>query len=757
MVRKVSSFLLGSCALLGASVASAQDVTSGGAVLEEITVTAQRRAQNIQDAPLSVQALTADSLAAAGVGGTQNLQSAVPGLVFNNNLTAALPYIRGVGQNTGSLGVESPVAMYIDGVYLVGPANGIFNLTNVERVEVAKGPQGTLFGRNTTGGVIHVITREPEQELSWSGGLGYGNFDTRSANAYVTTGVGSNLATSLSGYYEDRNEGYINNVFLNQELGQSENYGVQNKWLWDASEQTELGLNLFYNYRSGFQGTTNAVYEGDVADDRVTGHLGPYTTSAGIPTPNLDEQWLAALTLRHDFGWARLTNIASYHDLRDRFNFVQNAEPLHDPFLIGRAAVTQYVFGSQETVTEELQLQSQADADLQWTAGLFYLHDRTGLDVLDYRENQFIFQGSGANDIVSRQETDSYAAYLDGSKTIFGKTRLTLGARYSKDEKEVTGRVNTVTASGAIVTTTPAAPGGTFAPLETPKSWAEWSYRAVLDHHFNEDVMGYVSYNRGFKSGLYNITVFFNQPVDPEIVDAFEVGLKNELFGRRLRLNVAAYYYDYKDVQLRQTVSAFPGRFLLLNAADATVQGIDADFSAVVTENLRIDGGISYLDAKYDNFPGAPVAIPNPVSLPLPAGCSVVGAALPPSAAFVGGNTTVSCNLVDSRMIRSPEITGNLGVRYTANFSSGAKLTFSVNDHYNDGFLWDADGRLRQEAYHDVSASITWALSSGRWDVTMWGRNLADEEIHATASAGGTTTFAPGLPRTYGISFNVRN
>jgi iron complex outermembrane receptor protein len=329
--------------------------------------------------------------------------------------------------------------------------------------------------------------------------------------------------------------------------------------------------------------------------------------------------------------------------------------------------------------------------------------------------------------------------------------------RYSSDRKRVYGTSETITAAGAIVTTTPQAPGGIFRPLETPKSWNEWTYRAVLDHHFTPDLMAYASYNRGFKSGLYNISFFGNQPVDPEIVDASEVGLKTEFFDRRLRLNVAGFYYDYQDVQLRQVVSSFPGAFLLYNAATSTVKGLDIDLTARPTEALTIRSGLGLLDAKYDSFAGAPFALRNPVTLPLPAGCSVVGAALPPSAATPGGTTTVSCDASGFRMMRSPTVTANLGVSYSVELSGGSGLLFNISDSYNDGFFWDPDHQLRQDPYHDVRASVTWLAPSEKWDVRLWGTNLADEVVYTTAGGGATSIFGPGQPRRYGIELSVRH
>lgn len=749
MSRKLCTALLIGVSTLAVAtpVAYAQDAETSVGV-GEIIVTAQRRAQSLQDTPVSVSAVTAQELSNAGAVTTADIPALVPGVVFNNNLTAALPYIRGVGQNTGSVGVESPVAFYLDGVYLVQPASGLFSFNNVERIEVLRGPQGTLFGRNTTGGVIQVVTRAPSATFDAYGSVGYARFDTVSADGYVTGEVAPNLATSVAAYVNLQREGHIRNQFLNRDIGESENYGIQNRWLWTPTNDTEIGLSLLYNWKLGYQGTTNSVYPGTVADDGVSTFQGYYVTEAAIPTQNRDAQALGALTVHQDFGWAQFTSTTSWHGLWDRFNFVQNAIQIHTPIIPGEAAVTQYIWGKGETLTQEFQLAAPADADFQWMLGVFYLHDRTQLDVADWRDNQFIFQGSAAANIESRQTTESFAVYLDGSRTILPNTRLTLGVRYTEDEKRIYGSSESINASSVV---TPSA----WSPA--PTSWEELSYRAVLDYRFSEDILAYISYNRGFKSGLYNISFALNPPVDPEIVDAYEAGLKTELFDNRLRLNFAAFHYDYEGVQLRQTVSQFPGRFFLLNAADAEVEGLEIDFVGVPTANLTIRGGISLLDATYTSFPGAPFALPNPVTLPLPAGCTLLTPALPPAATVVGGNTSVACDLSGYPMIRSPEVTANLGFSYDQPLGNGSVLTFNVHNNYNSGFYWDPDQRTEQDAYNDLRASLVWTAPSGRWDLSVWGRNLLDEIIFASATAGSTTTFAIGEPRTYGVRLSFRH
>jgi iron complex outermembrane receptor protein len=739
-------FLVASTTLMAAGSIFAQAQPRQAPVLEEIIVTAQKRAENMQDAPITIQALTSEQLAAAGTNGTIDLGMMVPGLIFNKGLTAGVPYIRGVGQNVGSLGVESPVATYLDGIYLVGPASTLLSFNNIERVEVAKGPQGTLFGRNATGGVINVITREPESDFSANGSLGYGNYSTYKADVYVTGGVTDTVATSFAAFIADQRDGYINNISLNREVGQTQNYGFQNKWRWTPSDGTDVGLNLLYYWRDGWQGTTLGVYPGSVADDRITTHVDERTVTAGIDTENRTWQGLAALTVHQDVGFARLTNILGYRRLDDEFGLVQNAEPLHRPLLAFTAAVTSLVYGEQETITEELQLQSQSDADLRWIVGLYYLHDKTRLNGKNLRDGltQFVPPvGPSVQD--TRQKTESYAMYVDATKTVLPETRLTLGVRYTEDEKTLEGLTQQLLASGSTALITPDSTG-----LDTPKKWDEWTYRAVIDHDFTPESMGYLSYNHGFKSGVYNLANYANPPADPETVDAYEVGLKNELFNRRLRLNVAAFYYDYQDIQLRQVVVA--PNFVLLNAASAEVKGVDIDFTGLVTSNLTVSGGFGVLNAKYKDFPGAPVAVPNPVSA-VPTGCTGV---LTPAAAFLGGNSTFACDLSGTRMMRSPKYTGNLGVQYDLPLSGGAGLKFNVADAYNSGFFWEPDHLVRQKSYHNVRGSVTWTAPSRSWDISLWGENLTNEDIFSYAAAGPTSTFSPGTPRMYGISFKAR-
>jgi iron complex outermembrane receptor protein len=739
-----------------AAQSSAATPKADGAQVETLIVTAEKRSENLQSAPLTVQALSESALKAAGAGTVQSLETVVPGLAFNKNFSNGTPYLRGVGANAATPNADSPVALYVDGVYLVQPSAGLFSFNNVRQIEVAKGPQGTLFGRNTTGGVIQIVTQQPSMTPSFKASVSYGNYNTVSGDAYVTGKIAPNLASSLSVYGFNRQDGYIDNLFLHRKIGQENDYGIQSKTLWTPTDKTDATLNLIYNWQMSYTGSTMGVYPGMVADDHVTKFAGQYAVFDGINTPNRDAQLLGAVTINHDFGWAKLTSITAYHRLWDRVNEDQNAEPIHTPRIPGVAAITLFIAAYGETYTQEFQLKSPDEQDFKWIVGAFLLRDKTQQNTYDFREGLFQVQGSNPNFINGRQLTKSWAGFAEASKTILPDTRATLGIRYTDDEKSLSGTTATLLGTGAILVSTPAAPGGAFTPIRTPISWNAVTYRAVLDHHFTPDIMGYASFNSGFKSGLYNISVFFNPPVNPEKINAFEVGLKSEFFDHRLRLNVAAFDYDYTNIQLRQTGGNFPGRFTLVNAASGTIKGLDIDFTAVPVRNLTFTGGLEFLDAMYDKFPGAPFAFPNPVTLPLPAGCAVVGT-LPATAALLGGNTTATCDDSHTRMIRSPRFTGNLGVTYVHDLVGGSQLTFSANDHYNSGFFWDVDHLLVQRAYHNGSASVTWTAPSGDWDVGIWGNNLFQANIWSTATAGPTSVFSPGVPRMFGMRVSIRH
>ncbi len=707
---------------------------SGNNVLDEVVVTAQRREQNLQDVPISVSAITAASLGEFQITDTVQIQQLVPGLTINKNLLNATPFLRGVGQAGGSFGVDSPVAGYIDGFYLASPTASVFSLNNVSRVEVLKGPQGTLFGRNATGGVIQIVTKNPSDAPALDATAGYERFDTTTFNLYGETPITDNLAVNVSGLYRDQGDGWGTNVFTGNDAFYTDERAATAKLMWTPSDKITVKLLGFYDKLHSDVGINFNVYPGAVASDGSRS-LGRYTVNH-IDSPIRNQQYLVGLTYEQDLGWGRLVSLTGYQHLDNSFNFNVNG-------IIGsgpppRAAVNGGIDATTQTRTQELQLLSPADSPVDWIAGVFYLDDQQSA-VQWTCVGLAVSCGSASAPTAGRlqvvQDTRSYAAFGQTTFDAFLGTRLTLGLRYTDDNKRLSG-----SQPGATVPY----PGAPYASdpngIPTDLTWTKLTWRAALDRKFTDDVLGYVSYNRGFRSGSFNMFNWSNPPARPEVLDAYEIGLKTEWFDHALRLNSALFYYDYQDIQLRSAAPPAPlGTFLTLNAAQSEIYGLDVDFVAAPTDRLNLQGGFEVLHAEYTNFPNGPCSTP-----------ATIGGAV------LGGTVSSVCPDLSGRdLIRAPHFTGTLGMTYRMPTSAG-EFSLSVNNSYNSGFSWDPDNRLKQKAYNALNATLGWQLND-RWRFELWGRNLLDEEVDASVqgAAGGTDVQSPGEPRVYGVRVNL--
>ena len=702
--------------------------------VEEITVTAEKREANLQDVPMAISAVTANRLAQSAVAGARDLTSVVPGLVFTKSVSNGQPFIRGVGQTLGDISAESPTAIYVDGVYLMHPASGLFSLGSIDRVEVLKGPQGTLFGRNATGGLIQLITKTPSFGGSEGNAeIGYGTFQTLTASAYGSRSFGDDLAANLALNFENRAEGYGKTLTPGHRFGKAKSISGLNKWLWEPGQNTRITLELIGDYSKDDLGTRIGTPDGSRPAGKGVGYLGFWTLPVADPDiPSTRSTLTGALTIEHDLGWARVKNLLGYTRL-DSDVFTQLLTPG-----LGTVANTPGFFHlteSGDTISDELQLQAPKGADFQWVTGIYLLKDRA-------RDRRYSAATSAAfvagapltQNQAAQQTTKSWAVFAQGTKTVLPATRLTLGVRYTTDEKEVAGQA----AIGGFKTYEAG-----LASVGAPdsKQWSKMTWRASLDHDFADNLMGYVAASRGFKSGVYNLGAFANPPVNPEVVQLYEVGVKSELFDKRLRLNASLFNEDYKDIQLKSGTMQLCGPSgctfgtILFNAATSQMKGADVDFEAALGD-LTLSGGFEYLDAHFKSFDSAP--------------CTV------PLAAPAGGNATVNCNLSGAAMPRAPRFTGNVAATYKVDLADRGRLTFAVNDAYNSGFSWDPDGRLRQKPYHLLSSSITWRSRDERYTARIWGRNLLNEKIEANVITGGSDLYYPDLPLTAGVSFGVR-
>lgn len=710
-----------SAAMAPAAARAADDNTPSPEV-EEVVVTAQRRSENAQKVPIAISVVTAEQAAALGVRDSRDLTQLVTGLNFTSFTTQATPVIRGVGTNVVAQGDENDVAIYVDGIYQQTPNTAIFNLADVERIEVIKGPQGTLFGRNAVGGVINVTTINPTQQPRLAASAAYGSYETFTGTALVSGGVAENLAASLAAYYNHQGKGYGRNLFNGADVYKSWQMSLRNRWRWTPSEATSVGLSAAYN-QSEDDSVCLRLSEGELGPDGRTRSPGFYNSNADATCYVKVKSFDGGLNLEHDLGFGTLVSNTGYNRVEgdrpgDSDNtpvFIQNAQALHQ---------------EDEGVTQELQLQSPAESKLKWITGYFYFNGKSG-----YPEPGIVIvpaTGTTAyTQILGSQKVVSHALFAQGTMEVLPRTSLTLGARYTSDKRTVDGQVLRLTRGATTPTVIVAGADNT--------TFDKFTWRFALDHQLTDQVLLYGSVSTGFKAGLYNLTSPANPAVNPETLTAYELGFKSSLLDRRLQINGSAYFYTYEDLQVSASlvVNGAP-LSRVFNAATAEIKGFDLDVRAAPAAGLNLSAGVSYTDARYESYPTAVAQVPDPRGV------------------IVGGRPTVVVfDAAGKSLLKAPEWTLNLGGDYTVPLADG-EVTFAANVSHMSKFYWNVANTFVEPSKTLVNASVNWKPND-TYRVTLWGRNLLDEEHNASGieTARGFIGI-PAAPATYGVTLGVQ-
>src|SRR5271163_2109402 len=363
-----------SAAQTSAPSSSTASTAAAADSLAEVVVTAQRRTENAQTVPIAVSAISGDTLAQTfGLNNVETLQEAVPGLNISMDTSNTKIFLRGVG--TTAVATDNSVGVYVDGVYIAAQGSSFMNLANIDHVEVDKGPQGTLFGRNTTGGVVQIVTKTPSSTPSADLTFGYGNYDTFTLNFYGTSGIAPNLAADFAYYYNNQlyspgmnlTTGTKNIFRQNAEV-------IRNKWLWTPTEATTVTLALDYTQDRQATGIVWSFLPGSVGVDDKTTYVGFYNTASDLDNHWTDRNYGASLRVEQDFGWSRLVSITGARDSLNIHSLDQDATPLH---LVDANPLPEL----DETLTQELQLQSPVSNEkFKWIVGLYYMDDRFASD-----------------------------------------------------------------------------------------------------------------------------------------------------------------------------------------------------------------------------------------------------------------------------------------------------------------------------------------------------------------------------------------
>jgi iron complex outermembrane receptor protein len=691
----------------------AQPQQAEGHGLEEIIVTAQRRSENLQKVPIAVTVLSADTLDKEGVIDVRLLASTVPGLTYTTNGNTGVPRIRGVGVAFAGAGNENSVATYVDDVYYASAPSAVLSFNNISQVSVLKGPQGTLFGRNATGGLIQITTRDPSETFSGLADVTVGNLSTYGTNLYVTGGLIENVAADLAVHFKDQIDGFGKNLFDGRDVGQSREVSLRSKLKAELGDATSAMLILDYGRSTsvtpGYQPLSGSLpldgkpFTGGKFD--IDTNMDPYSSLY---------QYGVSLHVKHDFGFADLVSITAYRHSDFYAGFDADAEP--ENFL------SVVVHEPDRQFSQELRLVSDSNGPLTWQAGAFYFWARGGYIPVAIPIPLF---GIVSN-VNTNQTTNSAAGFGQATYKFTDSTSLTLGARLTAETKNIDGSGSTFVDNPGI-----SLPEG---PYHDSITVTRPTWRMALDHQFTSETMAYVSYNRGFKSGGFDPgAATAAVPFKPEILDAYEVGTKSEVLDRRLRINAASFYYDYHNIQLN---SYSNGLNSIYNGKSAKIYGVDMDVTAAATDQLTLNLGLSLLHDRYGNFP-----ISETAQLP------------------TGGLVALGNESADGKRLQfTPDWQLNFGGQYEIPLSSG-NVVLASDFFHSAKWYSTPENRTFQSAYNLVNASATWLFGHDeRRTLQLWGRNLGNvayaDQVVIEVPVADYRALAPG--RTFGVTLSTK-
>lgn len=726
-----------------------------GTQLQEIVVTAQKRSQNVQDTPVSVTAYSAEILGSAGLSNATQLAQIDPALNISFNADTAYPFIRGIGNiAAGVIGNEASVATYIDNVYNARLFSALLNLGDVERVEVLKGPQGTLFGRNASGGAIQIVTKEPGRNSEFKVTLGYANYNTISGQLYAAMPVTDTLSWSIAAGGYDQKSGWGHSLIDGTDVYLGSSVTVRSKLIWTPTDSTKAKLIGYFARSEDDFGNVHDIlsgtYQGAVPGGATTigsladsGHFfDSRAISKSTPTGNVLKTYGVSLEIDQDVGFGDVVSITAY---RNSTGDAKNEVALAIPGYLQLPIHT-----TDRQFSQELQIKSHSNSAISWILGGYYFHYLSGYDPYQITGTfiEGVFGTPGASQTVSGLQTiDSYSAFGQVTAPIFEGTNVTVGARYSVDDLKGRGKQFFTVPSGTVgapPTIIPAQPSGIADPYTNQKSFNSFTWRVALDHHFSKDLMVYASNSRGFKAGTYNTAGLVAPPAKPEVVTAYELGIKSELFDRRVRLNGALFLNDIKNPQVQSAQQVGAGIAIgLVNAEKAKTKGVEFNAEVLATKGLKLRANVVYLDAVFKKFLQAPVY----------------------TGGLTQGTTLTGPTFVDvsgTRMVNAPKwrITG--GGNYSIDAGAGTFVA-DVNIAYTSRYTWTIQNVVFQKPMALVNASLAFTPASmDNLTVKLWGKNLGNVKynnwVQESAFPGGAGGYQrdAAAPLTFGGEVSVK-
>jgi iron complex outermembrane receptor protein len=707
------------------ATSAAQATPADDAVtVDEIVVTGNKFGTSNDKAPVAVTALSPEVLTQARIQSLADVAQRAPSLNYSSSGGFAIAYIRGVGSNFSLAGLESAVATYVDGVYQQRQAGAVLDLVDVESVSVLKGPQGTLYGRNATGGAILLQTANPTYTFGGFVGAEAGNFEQKKVEGAINIPLSDTLSIRLAGRHRENGD-YVTNVPGGAGRGAQTADYLRAKIRWNPTDQFQAIYGIeFGNSRSTTYSAKQLLDAPNCLVCSVLGAQRPglltddfYTSSITDDVFNHNKFVAQTLTLGYTNDHFALTSITGYRD--------QDYEYVNDQDQTVPKYFSSHFTESGPTLFTDNYLRTTFDGPLNALVGFTYLRERND-QVGTYSGIQFgSLVAVNGNDI----QIDSKSIYAELTYDFGNGFKLSGGARYNKDEKsiDVSNNADAIAALRTIASFTNSADFSNVTP------------RAVFSYE-NGGSYYYASYNRGARSGGFSSPLIApGIAVDPETLDIFEVGGKNRLFDDRLRMNYAAFYGIYKDIQIQVVDAAF-GTVRLQNAAEGKVYGAEFEGTFAVTPAFKINGGVTWLGNEFSDFKNAAVFVPK-----------TAGAGL----------ATGSADLSGTPLNRSPEWSGFVSADYTMDLSRGFSLKAAASARFTSSFNFTpgAGGPLgmdRQDGYTLVDASLT-LTTPDDVDLGVFVQNLFEEEYatQRSTAAYGSVEFA-SMPRSYGVRVTKR-
>ena len=803
-------------ALSAAAFATSAIAQEGATGLDEVIVTAQKREQNLQTVPIVVTAVGRQQLQDAGVRDIKDLQVLAPGLTVTSTTSesSTTARIRGVGTVGDNPGLESSVGVVVDGVYRPRNGVGFGDLGELERIEVLKGPQGTLFGKSTSAGVINILTAAPAFDYGFDAEATIGNYNAYGLAGSVTGPIVQDKIAGRLYAARRKRDGFLDVVTGAGPRSETEDtnqdyWTVRGQMLFTPSDQVRIRLIADYARREedccaavqiavGSSPVSRAVLVNSVRPNSVDATPDPFARVAysNRSTANEVTDKGVSAQIDVDLGFADMTSITAYRTwetLRGQDADFSAVDILYRP-------VGQYT-DEFNTFSQELRFSGERDR-LNWLVGGFYAREEYhGFNPLLFGQDYYAYfagrvlgnapgligilptnslqPGAGQRDTFD-QENTTYALFTNDTFNITDQWDVTVGLRYTVDEKTLTSQFTTTgdtctraraaflpLAGAAGAATATAVVGGLCLPWENAAFDAfsgdqsnterEWSGTLKTSYRVTPDVLTYVSYARGYKAGGFNfdrpnaslfptatglgLSVTRSTLFRPETVDAYEVGLKTQFFDRSVTLNAAYFYQDYEDFQLNTFLGT---NFIVESIPEVKSKGVDVDFAwRPPVDGLRIVGGVTYAQTEYGNFTAAQLTDPS----------------------RFGG----LFRLPGQRLSFAPEWSATTAVTYERPIGAGligrGNIAAKYSSSYNTGS--DLAPQKAQDAFTLVNARVGVGSQNGRWMLEAWAQNITDEEylqVAFNATLQGTeqdpaniSTYDAflGAPRTYGLTLRV--